>query len=47
MEQIYRMRYHAACARYAADVAPDRRATIVIDNNDLEHPVLRRIGGRV
>ena len=44
-EQIYQMRYHAACARYVEDANPVRRATIVIDNNDLEHPVLRRIGG--
>ena len=44
VEQIYRMRYHAACALYAEDVDPVRRAGIVIDNNDLDHPVLRRIG---
>jgi uridine kinase len=44
VEQIYRMRYHAACALYAEDADPIRRAGIVIDNNDLDHPVLRRIG---
>jgi uridine kinase len=44
VEQIYRMRYHAACALYAEDADPVRRADIVIDNNDLGHPVLRRIG---
>ena len=45
-EEIYRTRYHAACALYATDVDPARRAGILIDNNDLDHPVLRRIGGR-
>jgi uridine kinase len=45
VEQIYRMRYHAACALYAEDAEPVRRARIVIDYNNLDHPVLRRIGG--
>jgi len=40
-EQMYRMRYHAACELYARDADPVRRAGIVIDNNDLDHPVLR------
>ncbi len=41
-EEMYRMRYHAACALYAADVDPVRRAGIVIHTDDLDHPVLRR-----
>jgi hypothetical protein len=38
------VRYHAACALYMEESDPVRRASIVIDNNDLDHPVLRRIG---
>ncbi len=45
VEQIYRMRYHPACALYTAEADPVRRAGIVIDNNDLDHPVLWRIPG--
>jgi uridine kinase len=47
VEQMYRMRYHAACRLYAAEVNPGRRAGIVVDNNDLDHPVLRRMGGGI
>lgn len=43
VEQIYRSRYHAACALYAADADPAQRAGILIDNNDLDHPVVRRL----
>jgi uridine kinase len=42
VEQIYRTRYHAACALYAADTDPARRAGILIDNNDLDHPIVRQ-----
>jgi uridine kinase len=41
VEQIYRTRYHPACALYAADVDPVRRAGILIDNNDPNHPFVR------
>ena len=44
--QIYRTRYHAACALYAEEAEPVRRAGILLDNNDLDHPVLRRISGK-
>ena len=44
-EQAYRIRYHAACTRYLDEVAPADRAGVVIDNNDLDRPVLRRVGG--
>jgi uridine kinase len=43
VEQIYRTRYHAACELYAMDSDPIRTADIVVCNNDLDHPVLRRI----
>ena len=46
VEQIYRTRYHAACAIYAEEAEPVRRAGILLDNNDLDHPVLRRISGK-
>jgi uridine kinase len=42
VERIYRTRYHAACALYADDADPVRRAGILIDNNDLNHPFVRR-----
>ena len=42
VEEIYRMRYHAACALYATDADPVNRAGILIDNPDVDHPVLRR-----
>jgi uridine kinase len=42
VEEIYRMRYHAACALYATDADPVNRAGILIDNTDVDHPVLRR-----
>jgi uridine kinase len=40
----FEQRYHAAGRRYLAEVDPLAQATIVIDNNDLQEPVLRRIG---
>jgi uridine kinase len=40
-EQAYDARYHAAGRRYLAEVDPARRATLVVENNDLRNPVLR------
>ena len=39
-ERMYAVRYHPACDLYLAEVDPISRAGIVIDNDDLEHPVL-------
>ncbi|MFJ9419405.1 uridylate kinase [Streptomyces sp. NPDC101227] len=44
-EHAFDNRYHAACRRYLAEVDPATHATIVVGNDDVEHPVLRRIGG--
>jgi uridine kinase len=44
-ERAYRRRYHAASRRYLDEIDPRARATIVLDNNELARPVLRRIGG--
>jgi uridine kinase len=41
----FERRYHAACRRYGADVDPAAVADVVVGNDDLERPVLRRIGG--
>jgi uridine kinase len=41
----YDRRYHAACRRYVAEVDPAAHATVVVGNDDVTHPVLRRIGG--
>ncbi|MEU7476983.1 gamma-glutamylcyclotransferase [Lentzea sp. NPDC042327] len=38
-------RYHAASRRYLAEANPVGRATVVVGNDDVAHPVLRRIGG--
>jgi uridine kinase len=40
--EAFTQRYHAAGHRYLAEVDPRRRATIVIDNNDLARPRLVR-----
>lgn len=45
-EQAFDNRYHAACRRYLAEVDPASHATIVVGNDDFDHPVLRRIGGK-
>jgi uridine kinase len=45
VEEMYRSRYHPACELYAKEVDPVSRAGIVIDNNDLNRPILRRLGG--
>lgn len=37
-------RYHAASRRYLAEVDPLSSATIVVGNDDVSNPVLRRIG---
>jgi len=39
-------RYHAAARLYLDEIDPAERATIVIGNDHVEHPVLHRIGGR-
>lgn len=41
-EQAFTSRYHAAGRRYLAEVGPEARASIVIDNNDLANPRLLR-----
>jgi uridine kinase len=38
-----RTRYHAAGRLYAAEVDPKRTASIVVRNDDLEHPALERL----
>ena len=38
-------RYHAASRRYLSEVDPAARATVVLANDDVTSPVLRRIGG--
>lgn len=40
-ERLYRLRYHAACAMYLADVDPAGRATVVLGNDDLDAPSVR------
>jgi uridine kinase len=42
--EAFEKRYHAAGHRYLNDVDPREQASIVIDNNDLRRPVLRRLG---
>jgi uridine kinase len=44
VQRTYTLRYHAACDLYLTEADPTGRAGIVINNNDLEHPVLHRIG---
>jgi uridine kinase len=43
--EAYLSRYHAACRLYQAQHDPASTATVVIGNDDLAHPQLRRIGG--
>ncbi len=40
-EHVYDARYHAAARRYLAAVDPAARATLIVENTDLEHPRLR------
>ena len=44
VEQMYALRYHPACALYAAEADPVGRADVVIGNDDVAAPVLRLIG---
>ncbi|MEV7405368.1 hypothetical protein AB0N93_33870 [Streptomyces sp. NPDC091267] len=43
-ENAFDNRYHAACRYYLAETDPATRASIVIGNDDVDHPELRRIG---
>ncbi|WP_327722016.1 hypothetical protein OG381_46455 [Streptomyces sp. NBC_00490] len=43
-EKAFDNRYHAACRQYLTEVDPATRASIVIGNDDIDHPELRRIG---
>lgn len=43
-QQAFDQRYHAASRRYLEEVGPAERASIVVGNEDVERPVLRRIG---
>lgn len=40
-EDTYRTRYHAANRLYLDEVQPAIRADVVIDNDDIDHPILR------
>lgn len=40
VERMYAVRYHPACDLYLAEADPISQADMVIDNDDLEHPVL-------
>lgn len=44
-QHAFDQRYHAASRRYLDEVGPADRATIVLGNEDIANPVLRRIGG--
>jgi uridine kinase len=39
---MYADRYHAACRMYLAEADPARSATVVVDNDDLDRPVVIR-----
>ncbi|MGC0365649.1 uridine kinase [Rhodococcus sp. 27YEA15] len=41
-EEAFDQRYHAASKMYLDVVRPAQQATVVFENNDVEHPVLRR-----
>ena len=41
---MYATRYHPACTLYIAEVDPVGHADIVIGNDHVHHPELRRIG---
>jgi len=43
--EAFDQRYHAACRLYVRDVDPAAHATVVLGNDDVARPVLRRIGG--
>ncbi|MEP6642205.1 MAG: uridine kinase [Gaiellales bacterium] len=40
-EHMYNVRYHAAARRYLAAVDPAARATLIVENTDLENPRVR------
>jgi uridine kinase len=40
-QRLFRTRYHAAGRRYVAEVGPEQRADVVVDNTDLAAPFLR------
>jgi len=40
-ELVYQSRYHAAARLYIDAIRPAERATVVVDNDDLDHPRLR------
>ncbi|MDX8051127.1 gamma-glutamylcyclotransferase [Lentzea sp. BCCO 10_0798] len=44
-QRAFGQRYHAASRRYLDEVGPAERASVVVGNEDVAHPVLRRIGG--
>lgn len=46
VEKLYATRYHPACALYIAEVDPVGHADIVIGNDDLDRPKLRRSSRR-
>ena len=46
-ERAYTSRYHPACRAYLRDIHPQDSATVVIDNNDVSHPVVLRAGTRL
>ncbi|KAA0023674.1 uridine kinase [Antrihabitans cavernicola] len=41
---LFDLRYHAACRIYVDDVDPRSAASVVIDNDDVERPILVRLG---
>lgn len=41
VRDVYATRYHAACRLYVDDVDPVGRATVVVDNTDLDRPIVR------
>jgi uridine kinase len=43
-QRAYSERYHAACRLYLDEVDPAAHSGIVIGNDDIEHPQLRRLG---
>ncbi|MDX3660406.1 hypothetical protein PV646_24145 [Streptomyces sp. ID05-26A] len=43
-QRAFDQRYHAASQRYLAEVGPADRASVVVGNEDVARPVLRRIG---
>jgi uridine kinase len=43
--RAFEQRYHAACRLYLDEVGPAGRAGVLVGNDDLDRPALRRIGG--